>query len=336
MIRPAIAVLISTILVFGTGEFAARWWIQEYGNALDITRRIVLIDPDRGWRQKANLDTTFLGFPLTTNEVGLRDDSMSSIQSFDGHKILVLGPSSAFGWGVSAADTYSAYLEDMMGGGESVKVINAGQIGYSSYQGLLYADEMLDSVGPGIVILAYGVNDLDRHRFYFQSPLSDAAEFARPHSRISLYAHRLVFSNALTSLMYKAAQSMRSSSPAVSNDVVRVSLEDFAGNMRLLAQKVLDAGALPIFVTTAVNMPTDFAASDEPQRIAEGVVAYNQVLRKLSQDMNVPIADIDGRFAQGIQRAKLFVDPVHFSPQGNEVVADTLFTIISTRHPLSL
>lgn len=329
MIRSITAACISTILVLGSGEIFARWWISSHGNALDMTRHILLIDSHIGWRQRSNLDTTFLDIPLSTNEIGLRDSAMQELRNDSDEKILIVGPSSAFGWGVASEDTYASKLEGML---LDKQVINAGQIGHSSHQGVLSIDNLLRELHPAIVVIAYGVNDLDRNRFYFQSALTDREEFANSHSEYSVRIQNLIFSSALTSLMYKASQSLGMSEGASHQDVVRVPKEDFETNMRTIIEKVREAGAKSVLMTTTVHMPEYFEGSNEPERIAQGVREYNAIIRSIGEETGTPVADIDAVFARIDTREDLFVDPVHFSPEGNRVVAEELFTIISSTY----
>ena len=58
-------------------------------------------------------------FQITTNSLGLRG---AEVPAKDGYRILCLGESVTFGWGVSASESYPARLAEELG----VEVINAG------------------------------------------------------------------------------------------------------------------------------------------------------------------------------------------------------------------
>ena len=114
------------------GEWAVRSWIRARGDGLARAHLVLEPDAELGWRQRPNLDTSFEGQELHTNSIGLRGR-----ENYTPHpKVLVLGPSSTFGWGVTELESYPGQLQAALAraGGASV-VINAGEIGFSLVQG---------------------------------------------------------------------------------------------------------------------------------------------------------------------------------------------------------
>jgi len=271
--RPLIAAVVSCALVFGGGEWAARAWISRYGDALDITRGILQVDGVLGWKQRAHLHTTFLGLPLSTNELGWRialpaDQATTSV--------LILGPSSTFGWGVAEEDTYSAQLQTLVGA--STTVLNAGEIGFSTYQGMkLYQEPAVASLRPAAVVIAYGVNDLDRSRFYFQSDDTDEQAFSAGHSSIQIAALNAFYDSALLDVFSKAASEFRAAyaappvpykPPRDPVPPVRVPLDDSMANIRTIIETARARGANPILLTTWTNDP-DVPLRPEAQALFE-------------------------------------------------------------------
>lgn len=329
MLRSLLVMLAVWVPLIALGEWGAREWIETHGDALDITRSVLQADASIGWKQRANLDTEFLGFPLTTNEWGWRE--LARPFESNEQKVLVLGPSSAFGWGVAEEDTYARQLEAMLVDAERMQVINAGEIGYSVVQGARLFDDIRESGAKAdIVVIAYGVNDLDRHRFYYDSPRTDIEEFAQPHSVFSAQLTDMLFSSALLNIGFKGLGALmpRASSDASDSDV-RVPPSDFRATLAELVSDAQGTGARVILLTTAVVIPPDATldARVEMERIERGVAEYNGIVREIGDIAGANVVDIDAAFGEE-ERHSLFVDPIHFSARGNELVARALASII--------
>lgn len=168
-------------LVFWGGilEGAARWWVRRHGDALDQSMALLRADRELGWRQRARFRSEFMGVHVETDERGLRNPP--AVRQAKGPLIIILGPSSTFGWGVAEEATYPRQLERLLRqtpGHATVSVLNAGQVGFSSWQGLRFFERELQQLHPAVLVIAYGVNDMDRHRFLRNGPFSDQVEFA--------------------------------------------------------------------------------------------------------------------------------------------------------------
>lgn len=81
------------------------------------------------------------------------------------YRILALGDSSTFGWGVESRDSYPAVLERELRRrhpGRSIEVANLGICGYSSFQGKVLLEREGLEYQPDLVTLSYGSNDWSR------------------------------------------------------------------------------------------------------------------------------------------------------------------------------
>jgi len=114
-------------------------------------------DPAYYWTVKPGLDQVDVpfpeegtSFPVATNSLGLRDDAMPT----DGPWVLALGCSTTFGWGVAGEENWTELLEDALG----VPVVNAGQPGHSTRQGLTFASELL-ARKPTVALMGWIVRD---------------------------------------------------------------------------------------------------------------------------------------------------------------------------------
>lgn len=325
--KKALFVLVIWIVVLGVGELSARLWIDRYGNALDTTRRILAIDPEIGWKQRANLATQFVGASLHTDERGWR---IMPREETGGKTVLFLGPSSTFGWGVADNESYPAILEQ---GSYGFRSVNAGQIGYSSAQGVLLAlSKKIKDISASFVVVAYGVNDLDRHRFYYESADDDAAEFAKVHSVVAAQVTNVIFSSSLVNVTFKLLAKAIVRPVSFKVDIgVRVSVDDFRNNMTTIVEKMRERDSKVVLVTTAVHFPKtgEERVLRESERVQNGVSEYNEIVREVASSTGSRLLDLDIVFA-GQDPNTLFVDPVHFSKTGNEMIARALADILDS------
>ncbi len=97
--------------------------------------------------------------PFHINSLGLRSPELREDDSI---RILAIGDSCTWGWGVPDGEPYPAALQrvlDARAASPRFDVINAGIPGNTSYEGYLYLRERGLALHPGIVIVAYGFND---------------------------------------------------------------------------------------------------------------------------------------------------------------------------------
>lgn len=382
-------------------ELSATFWVRKFGDPLDKAKEVLDIDSSIGWRQKVNFRGKFLNIPLITNELGLRDKPLSKIANA-AKKILFLGPSSTFGWGVGYGETYSANLEKLLRSeypDQDIKVLNGGQIGFSTWQGLqFYRKELLENIHFDIIVVAYGINDVDKFRFYYNSPLSDKDEFATPKTHwksvLQNAMNNLNFVNFFSRMASKALHIVRCGQRNV--PVRRVDNSDFIRNIGeyiklgrklgsdiiLLAspyalpsfdeidrdQEIISRDAFKLgkikyyeqdyeqalhYFNESVKLRPDQnevyyymsacyamigecrqshvmykrARSTEPKRIEEDISALNNLLADIAKKENVFLIEtITG--VMYTENNKYFVDPIHLSRLGNEIVAKKIYSVI--------
>ena len=266
-------------------EFTATYWIRRWGDPLDKAKEVLAADPKLGWCQRPHFRGNFLDIPLETNELGFRDISMAQISKAP-RKVLVLGPSSTFGWGVKERETYCSVLQELLRKkfpDVPVEVINAGEIGFSSWQGLnLYKKENLKNLKADILIIAYGVNDIDRYRFFYNSRLPDKEEFAgtKPNwsAALSNGINDWNFLNAASRLIFKALSKISCASREMPQR--RVSDSEFLSNMEELIDMGKANHSRVIVLSTPMSLPrfedvADDLQTDSRKYFLEGIKKFN-------------------------------------------------------------
>lgn len=76
-------------------------------------------------------------------------------------RILIVGDSFAFGWGVEDVETFASVLAARAGGSGPVEVTNAGVPGYSADQYLLFLRSRGFALDPDLVLVVLCANDVD-------------------------------------------------------------------------------------------------------------------------------------------------------------------------------
>jgi lysophospholipase L1-like esterase len=144
--------LVTLTLCFAILEIALR--IAGFGN-LEIYEPHPLLF----WRLKPNQDcyTKVDRKPVHVNSHGTRGREFPTTKPADTIRILSLGDSKTFGWGLTEAESYSGLIEKMVqqhvGTAKKVEVINAGVNAWSYAQMHTYLREFGLKFQPDIVIL---------------------------------------------------------------------------------------------------------------------------------------------------------------------------------------
>ena len=117
-------------------------------------------DPLLGWahqpEQEGIFETPQFRTVVRINEKGLRDREHSYERQNDSERILVLGDSFAWGYGVEESERFSQLLEKSL----DVEAINAGVSGYSTDQELLWYRNEGIKYETDLVILVLAGNDV--------------------------------------------------------------------------------------------------------------------------------------------------------------------------------
>jgi lysophospholipase L1-like esterase len=157
----------SLVLTLAVAELASRLWLgDEYSPGPTFEYPVEacgMPDPDLGWRNKPLVQTHVrneklgLSYEIRINSKGLRDREHTYERTQGTFRILLLGDSMAWGWGVGVEETYADLLERELG----VEVINAGVPGWSTDQELWWFESEGIRYQPDLVLLVLVMNDLN-------------------------------------------------------------------------------------------------------------------------------------------------------------------------------
>ncbi|MDR4464493.1 MAG: SGNH/GDSL hydrolase family protein [Nitrospira sp.] len=128
-------------------------------------QRDKLADEHLIFRHRPLWETRYGDVMVTYNEQGLRDRPILP-KAKEEFRILALGDSVTFGWGVQQDKIFASRLEQLLPGRlqRPVRVINSGVGGYNTVQEVTYFKREGITLQPDLVLLTYIGNDIEENR----------------------------------------------------------------------------------------------------------------------------------------------------------------------------
>jgi hypothetical protein len=160
------AALGSTAVAVTAAEIGLRVvnpWGVEFFSTLPYHMQGMVDHPLLGYAHPKSVTYQLGNNRVSLNSNGHRGDEMPVRKPAGERRILVLGDSVAFGWGVNQGEDFPARLETLLRGQNNVvwRVINSGVNGYNSEQeAIFFATEGI-AYEPDIVVLVYVDNDVE-------------------------------------------------------------------------------------------------------------------------------------------------------------------------------
>ena len=283
------------------------------------------------WRFRPDQIVTskfFEGKTYRINSLGLHGEEVKSRKA--GMRILILGNSCSFGWGVSYQDTYAERLEVLLG--NECEVINGAIPGYSSLQGRRFLEKELIHLQPDIILILFAWND----HWAAANGIADKDQQFPPRAIIAVqnflsrfHSYRLM-KRLLLSTVEKNSDSLFDKTAPV----YRVGLSDYKCNLRAICQIARSRGATPILLTSPIPSLSTYYPSGSKSPMHNFHEKYNQVVRELSVSDSIDLIDLAWEFDR---YDDLFDDahndPIHFNVKGHRVAAELLAGYIRERYP---
>jgi lysophospholipase L1-like esterase len=111
-----------------------------------------------------NSRARFLGVSVAINSLGLRGDEVSIPKPPHLTRILAVGDSITFGYGIPVDDTYASVLGKRLNeharNGERYEVLNGGTLGGSLSDYLHFLEDKANLIEPDIVLIGLSLNDI--------------------------------------------------------------------------------------------------------------------------------------------------------------------------------
>ena len=274
------------------------------------------------WRVDPDLDQFAMShreegatFPVSTNADGLRPPFHDRDKPAGAHRVMALGCSTTFGWGVADSETYPARLEALAraAGHDQVEVINGGQPGYTSFQGSWLWSEALAAYTPDVVLVGYVVQDARKAAYSDRSQaiLQSDARFLNHNVLYQLKTY-LGLRALLGGIEIRAKE--RSGDQG---GVYRVPPEDYADNLRTLVAGVKAVGGTPVLF----GYPLEREGYTRQHRV---------ILRAAAEQLGVPSFDPQAAMEQASGQTPMYFprDRGHANAAGNDWIARQVLSFL--------
>jgi lysophospholipase L1-like esterase len=163
-------------------------------------------DSQLGWihqpGQEGILETAQFRIFVRTNQKGLRDREHSYERPNSTRRILVIGDSFAWGYGVEESERFSQLLETSLG----VEVINAGVSGYSTDQELIWLRSEGIKYDTDLVVLILSGNDIGDNDRQLVSHIYYKPQFVREEGQLILTGYPVPRTSPEGKLIYSLSQ----------------------------------------------------------------------------------------------------------------------------------
>ena len=257
-------------------------------------------------------------FRVSSNMDGLRSGPVARQKPEDALRIMALGCSTTFGWGVGDDETYPARLGQLIAAeyGGSVEVLNAGQPGYTSFQGLWLWENTLKEYRPDIVLIGYVVQDARKAAYSDKSQ----AVLQRDHRFLKdnvLYNSRVYL--ALRSILGGVQVKAKERPQNGNGGIYRVPPQDYVDNLRSFVEQIQNMGSVPILF----GFPLERSGYTEEHR---------KILKAAARQLKIPHLDLQSRMETASRQAELYFkrDRGHANADGNAKIAEWVYEYLKT------
>ncbi len=146
-----IVLLIATALA--VPEIVARIFIPSWAPPVSDAPSHFIPNPYTGWLHPPSSPVDNRGEQVFSNHLGLRDSEWGEKTK---PRILFLGDSFTWGWGVSNRERYTDRLQSKL---PNIQVINTGITGFGTLQEFFLLKHFIDEIKPDYVVLQMYTND---------------------------------------------------------------------------------------------------------------------------------------------------------------------------------
>ncbi len=294
------------------------------------------LDPDLLWHfvPGQHVVQASKGIEYQINSEGLRGRDFPLRKPEDEKRILVIGDSVSFGFGVDEGESYPSILEKQLRElmpGTDISLINSGVNGYSTREELMFLRKKGIGYEPDIALIGFVLNDASIYARQYQLKSFIELRNAREREEKLGFVHRLsgrlrfigIISNAIDRLRPGGLtlDELRTRRCRLNRDIMYLeSDEALAGWSTSMGEldEMLGVLADHDIESAVVVFPSRFQfeekpTPDKPQRM----------LREFCESRSVPFLDLLP-FILESGGERQYLDETHFSAEGCETIAETI------------
>lgn len=315
-------VLSGAVFLFCVAAFEFALRLCGYGN-LEIYEP----NPKLYWKLKPNQDcyTKIDHRPVHVNSQGVRGPEFQTEKPANTIRILSLGDSRTFGWGLSDEETYSRRLERSLqayvGPGKKVEVINAGVNAWSYPQMLVYFRDFGLRYQPDFVILAEA-------NLWTQFSEKNSPEFVKKfllRVRLKNFLRRFAIYHFVVEVeLRRFYEQQRSKFIPVDPKQDTLFKEQQQSDPEALFREAIE-GVCQVAQTHHVRPVLLYLPALNELTATGQVASVLMVKRAAGTKFAAPLVDLTPDLQPQGKTLYLDADSVHFTTQGNAIVAERLF-----------
>ncbi|KAA3631245.1 MAG: SGNH/GDSL hydrolase family protein [Calditrichaeota bacterium] len=254
------------------------------------------------------------------NSKGMRGDEID--KSKKGIRILAVGNSCTFGWGVEDDSIWTTRLSRKLQSefpAKDIEILNCGVPGYSSYQGKIYFEKELLKLNPDIVTIMFGWND----QWTAGKNISDH-EQEKPNAVIlrlqNIFSHLKIYQLA-RKIVLSATEKQQQISLDQKGGKKRVPLPQFEENLRRIIRLCKENNIVPILMVPPVaSLENYFPGQYTISNFHEQHKRYQDKVIATARYEDIDFIDHQPEFDKF---SDLFSnpadDPIHFNAKGHAV-----------------
>jgi lysophospholipase L1-like esterase len=315
----------------------------------------VWFDPEVGTRFHPNQSRDIYAagdvymHPAKINGLGLRGhEPLPEADGDAGLRVVCLGDSFTFGWGVEDNETFPVLVEEALDAAidEPVDVINCGAPGYNTYQEHQLYKKLMAPLNPDYVVISWYMNDLDPMSFGTTGTLAPLDHPLAGTALLDYWSRNLRlkiiglpkfefegFDQAAAMEMKKVYDQLIGGGlwKDSSTEAARPFIDRNLGDLTALLDTIEADGAVPIVVVfPTVGQMDDLIkskAEDTPEAYAEMRTKRTFAMSKvteLAQKRGVATVDLMDAYLESKVRPYGAVDLSHPSAHGQRIAAEAI------------
>lgn len=344
--KVALVIILSLLLFIFLLEVSCRLFIE---------KSVASVQPRVSKNSMWQFDKQGYGFlrpgkynDMKINGLGLRGNEIARKKKPGFKRILMIGGSTTFCWGVKDEETYPKMVEKMfLKGNNAFEFVNGGCLGIHSYHHLMRLQKLYLALKPDVVTIFIGWNDFITYFLAVDDWKPNNPYIISAFKDIRILKSWLYSKSSLYRVIYSLFMNWRFSRSIrkfYKQNKYKVKLEMVKASLRRNLEKMIDAFSTHNIKTVIIQFPWLLNENQIQKELAE-ITAYKNidvertklmahvprnaypVFDEIKKSKKISVAYCDRIFkAMPLKkRSELFIDEIHLSAAGNRLLAQCIY-----------